>query len=110
MPVVPRKKGGEEMILEKYGPKNGYEGYSFYCPGCKHLHVFYTMHPKGIKWSFNGDMDNPTFSPSLKNTVDGPVVHKVCHLFVRNGMIEFCGDCTHDHAGKSVPLTEEPPL
>ena len=28
----------------------------------------------------------------------------VCHSFVRNGRIEFLGDCTHGLAGKTVDL------
>ncbi|MGC4033677.1 MAG: hypothetical protein QM754_18485 [Tepidisphaeraceae bacterium] len=27
-----------------------------------------------------------------------------CHSFVRDGQIEFLGDCTHELAGKTVPL------
>src|SRR5436309_254590 len=28
----------------------------------------------------------------------------VCHSFVRDGLIEFLGDCTHPLAGRTVPL------
>lgn len=31
-------------------------------------------------------------------------VDTVCHSFVRDGRIEFLGDCTHELAGKSVAL------
>lgn len=60
----------------------------------------------GSGWQWNGDTENPTLSPSiLTRTEDknGPIV---CHSFVRDGMIEFLMDCTHEFAGKTVPLLE----
>lgn len=74
-------------------------GYMFDCPGCGHSHVF------SDKWQFNGDLAKPTFTPSLMNrsTRDKDFV---CHLFLRDGVIEFCGDCTHALAGQSVPCPE----
>jgi hypothetical protein len=29
-----------------------------------------------------------------------------CHSFVRAGMIEFLSDCTHELAGKTVPIPD----
>jgi len=75
--------------------------YIFDCPGCKCSHAYYTSGP--VKWGFNGDVNNPTFTPSLKNTYpDG----KVCHLFVKNGKIEYCGDCFHELKGQTVEMEE----
>jgi hypothetical protein len=31
----------------------------------------------------------------------------ICHTFIKAGMIEFLGDCTHKLKGQTVPL---PPL
>lgn len=31
-----------------------------------------------------------------------------CHLFIRAGQIEFLGDCTHEFAGKTVPMEPLP--
>ena len=77
------------------------------CPACGSLHCFDT------RWKFNGDLDNPTFSPSMLVTVpeyrDGRPTGKnnsVCHSFVRNGSIQFLNDCTHEMAGKTVELPE----
>lgn len=89
------------------------EYYSFYCPGCKHEHV-YTIQPDGISWQFNGNMDSPTFSPSLLNTMmvknektDAYDVEKErCHLFVRDGKIVYCSDCKHELAGQTIELPE----
>jgi hypothetical protein len=85
----------------------------------------------GATWSFNGDLNKPTFSPSLliKGTRFSDVgqadydawavagypdrqgkpfdsVPHVCHSVVSDGMIHFLGDCTHELAGKTVPLPE----
>jgi len=97
---------------------------AFWCPGCRSHHSF------DSRWSFNGDMVKPTFSPSLKvgpcwntpkgwepefdsegNTVLAPdgihvkgAIHILCHSFVRDGNIEFLSDCSHALAGKTVAL------
>lgn len=91
-------------------------GYAHLCPGCGRMHVVYTaaVRPGAPTWVFNGDAENPTFSPSVLHTwgrevdpsfVDeGPGDSGRCHYFIRNGQIEFCGDSTHELAGKTVPL------
>ncbi len=62
----------------------------------------------GPVWTFNDDMDRPTFSPSLlcRWTEGEEHTPKRCHLFVRDGRIEFCGDCTHELAGKTVEMED----
>lgn len=96
--------------LHEICQKNGrLIGYSFDCPGCDHLHAYWTVNyrPKGNPtWNFNGDVESPTFTPSLLNR-GGEV--KRCHLFVKAGVIEFCGDCTHELAGQKVPMVDTKP-
>ena len=73
-----------------------------WCPGCEMNHVIYTdarSQPNGHKWSFNGDVDRPTFSPSIN------IVGR-CHYFVRAGRIEYCGDSAHRLAGQTVDLPD----
>lgn len=89
---------------------------SFRCPGCDDFHQISV----GV-WTFNGDLERPTFSPSV--LVGGAqwgvadVFHKpnhkvakgertVCHSFVTGGQIQFLGDCTHTLAGQTVDLPE----
>lgn len=94
-------------------------GYHHYCPGCESNHGIWTeaRNSRGATWSFDGNMESPTFSPSIKVTYNGADAGQtdedgfksppeVCHYFIRNGMIEFCGDSTHSLAGKTVPLPE----
>jgi hypothetical protein len=61
------------------------------------------------RWTFNGDFERPTFSPSLNTWYGGDddeiPLHR-CHSFIRNGRIEFLPDCTHALAGQTVDLPE----
>ena len=92
------------------------QGLVFWCPGCDSAHRI--VHGEGPRprWVWNGNVDKPTFSPSVLITWTEPSdnpnefddeskdVKKVCHSFVRDGNIEFLGDCTHPLAGQTVPL------
>jgi hypothetical protein len=51
-------------------------GYSFECPGCGYTHVINIVHdhPDGCKWNFNGDVNQPEFSPSILVTCGHYVV------------------------------------
>lgn len=76
----------------------------FWCPGCGTHHWFRTLSPQqpdgsGI-WSWNGDVDRPTVSPSIVCSDTG------CHLFVRNGELVYLSDCKHALAGKTVPMED----
>ena len=86
---------------DKHVP-TGNESYWFWCPGCNFAHGYNTGIGPGPHWTFNGDMEAPTFGPSL-------LVHgkKRCHMFLEAGKIRFLDDCQHELAGKTVDL---PPL
>ncbi|ETX27335.1 DUF6527 family protein, partial [Roseivivax isoporae] len=70
---------------------------AFRCPGCATMHQVWTD-----RWRWNGDGDAPTFSPSIRSRGRAPQAR--CHSFVENGRIRFLPDCTHELAGKTVPL------
>ncbi|ORE91017.1 DUF6527 family protein [Aurantimonas sp. 22II-16-19i] len=82
----------------------------FHCPGCTSRHMIMVGAGAGPRWSFNGDFDRPTFDPSVNVTYPGPdagiggAPPTVCHSFVRDGEIQFLGDCTHALSGQTVPL------
>lgn len=102
--------------------KGQHYGYAFPCPGCKSVHQINDQESVSIgpKWDFNGNMDAPTFSPSLKVThrhpkgydndhpapadFDGEYVEDVCHSFITDGKIQFLDDCYHELAGQTVPM------
>ena len=56
-------------------------------------------------WDWDENTENPTLSPSVL-TFGYHGKEGRCHSFIRNGMIEFLGDCTHSLAGATVPLPE----
>jgi hypothetical protein len=80
-------------------------GAMFFCPACNEHHgITYK-----VGWTFNGDLDNPTISPSIKVTHspgDPELPGVICHSFVRNGRIEYCSDSTHALAGQTVELPD----
>lgn len=117
--------------MSKLIKEKGYDGrYIFHCPGCDEYHVVYSKEASPEcqpQWDFNGDLERPTFSPSLLyrtghfvkgqpqppncrhcNDPDfiGTRVCTVCHSFMRDGKIEFLSDCTHHLAGKTVDMAE----
>lgn len=58
----------------------------------------------GPSWQWNGDMEKPTFTPSLLvRTGDD----RQCHLFVRDGMIQYLDDCYHELKGRAVEMEDE---
>lgn len=82
-------------------------------------------------WTFNGDYDKPTFTPSIlvRNghfsdhwkkgdpcwcTFNREHPDKAsftcirCHSFVTGGRIQFLDDCTHDLRGQTVDLQSFP--
>ena len=107
---------------------------SFWCPGCNCLHTINYGEDNNPSWTWNGDQDKPSFSPSVltrydKITEKGKVQYEewvknnhkpadmvldkieiVCHSFVKNGEIQFLNDCTHELAGQTVKLPKFPKM
>jgi len=79
-----------------------------WCLGCKDIHRISVEQPftNGAQWSFDGNFDKPTFKPSIN--ICASYSKQQCHYFIREGNIQFCGDCHHDLAGKTVPLPDIP--
>jgi len=79
---------------------------AFDCPGCGMMHMVNVDKPERPRWTWNNDMVRPTFSPSVlvRWEFRDRKPNKVCHFFVVDGEVRFCGDCTHEHAGKVLPM------
>lgn len=76
----------------------------FWCPACNCSHGFWTKRTvPGPTWSFNGNFEKPSFSPSLRVLNDGETL---CHLYVTDGQIQFCADSPHDLKGQTVPMVD----
>lgn len=86
-------------------------GYAVDCPGCGHWHVFNSRvraDGSGPRWQFSGDLDQPTFNPSMLTWSPGPNGERrnVCHSFVTGGFIDFLGDTTAHALRGRHPLPE----
>lgn len=105
---------------------------NFFCPGCKLAHGIQHGTDPEKHWTWNGDVDKPTFYPSLLVTYEHlseagrersrafykehgryPTCEElpydlidVCHSFVENGRIRFLNECTHELANQTVDLPE----
>lgn len=110
--VTEEEMKAETMILSKkeYVDKNGallgHCGYWFWCPGCEQAHRYAVGTGEGPRWTFNGDMDKPTFTPSLGLNMSRP--ESRCHLFVTDGRIQFLPDSYHKLAGQTVDMVPVP--
>jgi len=111
---------------------DGESALSFWCPGCKGPHMLRIGGDKRPQWEWNGDVDRPTFDPSVMvrsgHFVPGQEGKEcwcsyeqrfgrklpegtgcsICHSFVRDGRIEFLSDSTHALAGVTMDLPDWP--
>ena len=58
------------------------------------------------RWTFNGDLERPTFSPSMVRPADPVGGTPYEHFFIRDGKVEYLPDCDHELAGKTVDMVE----
>ena len=88
--------------------------YMHWCPGCEE------MHQLPDSWTFDGNLDRPTFNPSFKHSRPafpsytaegiglGESFTKICHYHLHDGVLKFCNDSMHPLAGQNVPLPDLP--
>lgn len=94
------------------------------CPA-GHTHYINTKekNSSGAIWTFNGNYEKPTFTPSI-NEKTGKYASGcelsgteewleelekssyICHFIVTDGKITFCGDCTHSFKGQTLDLLD----
>lgn len=106
--------GQLSKILRSSDDGHGGTRLVFFCPGCDDYHAIAVGTGLGPRWSWNGDADRPTFGPSILVTYPANPkagddfkewrTERRCHSFVRDGRIEYLGDCTHGMAGQTVDL------
>lgn len=88
-------------------------GFQFFCPGCKTEHWVRVASERWVGgtrpiWTWNGSLEAPTFNPSVLHfdTLEGGGRRTRCHYFVRDGLIDYCGDCPHEFNGKLVRMID----
>lgn len=96
----------EAIVKNKEGDVLGKSCW-LWCPGCEAYHRVYVEGPDVSPiWSYNGNPENPTISPSLLVNADDEATR--CHSFIKNGQIQFLNDCHHKLKGMTVELPECP--
>jgi hypothetical protein len=100
------KINNQDVIIVKKD-SDGVTRARFHCDGCECSHIIPVGNGQN-DWHWNEDKVKPTFSPSILTQypnwgAEGFV--KRCHSFVEDGNIRYLSDCTHELAGKTVPLT-----
>lgn len=113
-------KPGHDGCVNTEGAEHADAGWMHWCPGCGTYHAIAVERPlaNGARWTFDGNMERPTFAPSVKCSW-GPFPSvpegrpdagkvRVCHYFIRAGRIEFCSDSTHGLSGQTVDLPDVP--
>ena len=101
--------------------RRGAGAYMHWCPGCMEMHSL----PDG--WTFDGNLEKPSFTPSFKHTglrrvfttggnwtgewirsANREPVPFVCHYILTAGILHFCNDSSHNFAGQSVVMPKLP--
>lgn len=81
---------------------NGVDHVSFFCLGCNHPHTLALRPAPSPSWIFDGNLEQPTISPSVHVNPPGEYhtkSHPICHSFVTDGEIQYLSDCTHGMVG-----------
>lgn len=101
-------------FMERWTWPNGLEECVFRCAICGGNHRVVIAKPAegyGANypvWQFNGDVKAPTFTPSVRVRSADENGDTCCHFYVKDGQIQYLSDCTHDLAGKTVPMETYP--
>lgn len=98
----PYKRDSMPKVL-RLTSRDGRElGYTHWCPACDEYHAIYVDQPNphtGAKWTFNGNMEAPTFKPNIR-------VHAICHYSITDGVLEYLMDSLHPMAGMKMQMPE----
>lgn len=92
-------------LLTSQPSLDGSVDYLFQCIACGNSHGVRVGPGVGPRWTFNGNMASPTFSPSLR-VMGGPNMATSCHLNVTGGRLVYHSDSPHAYAGKTVDMED----
>lgn len=98
-----------------------YKVLMFICPGCKELDgtglhmlpvnsfgVMAQARDKRPMWEWDGNVEAPTISPSILTKGGAPANQYVCHSYLKEGVFQFLGDCTHSLINQHAPMLDLP--
>jgi Family of unknown function (DUF6527) len=91
-------------VIESRDRDGNHYSWLWHCPACD------AVHQCDKRWTFNGDLEKPTFRNSvLVHEVkgeNGQIIHPRCHSYVTDGHITFLADSTHASVGKTLQLRD----
>lgn len=92
---------------------DGNEWVGHWCPGCACAHLFYVNRSKRPCWVFDGNLNAPTFSPSMRTFVPADDEEKtpeqtLCHYVLTAGVINYLPDSSGHELRGSVSLPPFP--
>jgi hypothetical protein len=92
-----------------------YQCLAFVCPGCAEMHSNSGLHMLPVNttehspsWDWDGNLEAPTLSPSILTGVGENPSRGVCHSYLKAGVFEYLGDCTHSMKNQHVPMGDLP--
>lgn len=104
------------MKLRQMNREGGRVDLTHWCPGCREYHPITIggKNSNGASWRWNGNMEHPTFEPSVNIRINAPGMigyqpkakTSICHYILSGGMLYFQADCTHSLRGQTVELPE----
>lgn len=100
----------------------------YWCDGCDCHHSIRWGVGDGPRWTWNSEVNKPTFSPSVlykremwvppvtpsnleewkKNPWPQEKQMFICHTFITDGMVQYLDDCSHHLKGQTVPIPVMP--
>jgi len=88
-------------------------GWLVKCKGCGREHIIPTKNQlPQHNWTFDGNVESPTFRPSINETCNDPSMkgyspqakRSCCHFTVTKGKIMYHGGTSHELIGKQLDL------
>lgn len=72
-----------------------------WCPACRDTHVITDL------WAVT-EHDDGTLTAEPSILVTQPPTDYRCHSYLRAGVWQYLDDCSHEHAGHTLPMADIP--
>lgn len=92
------------MKLYENHDQNDRHYWWFWCPACGFIHQL------DERWKVGGTPESPTVEGSYLQYGSEADLEAMprCHLFIRDGQLQYLSDCSHSMAGQTIPMPDLP--